>query len=248
MQKKQEIWAGTFVLAALLLFGLFIWVLGSERQIFARQGDYYVSFSDVKGLSEGAPVRLGGLTIGRVSKISFAPSYKIPLIWVTLLINDQYRERIRTDSLVTIETQGLLGDRFVNISMTGSGLELKPGSNLKSQEPADISEVLAKAGVIVDNTTKISENVSKYLGTGKEDLLSDLSKSAKSLTDILTQIQSGDGVLHKLIYQEHEQGTVENLAKTAQDLSAVAHELRHSRCNIPCGVVVRCKVVVEVLP
>jgi len=203
MRHGAEIKAGTFVLIALVLFTLFVWTLGSERQMFAKQSEYHAQFKDVKGLAEGAPVRMGGITVGRVSKITFSHDYKNPNIDVTLLLNEDYIERIRSDSLVSIETQGLLGDRFVNLSMAAGQQLLPPGqkSYIKSVEPADIAQVLQKAGEIVDNTVKISENVNKFLGEKGEDALDNISRSAKSLANILQEVETGDGMLHNVIYQ-----------------------------------------------
>ncbi|NMC64464.1 MAG: MCE family protein [SAR324 cluster bacterium] len=227
MQHSAELKAGGFVLTALFLFTLFIWVLGNERQIFSKQQEFYALFKDVKGLSEGAPVRLGGISIGRVSKISFSTDYRNPNINVTLLINEDYLERIRSDSLVSIETQGLLGDRFVNISMASGGRPLPPGSMLSSTEPADISQVFQKAQQIVDNTVKISENVNKFFGEGGESAMANISNGAKSLSNILKEIESGNGILHGIIYKDDPEGKFANgITKITNDLSAMTKEIR----------------------
>ena len=122
MKFKNEIKTGIFISVSLLILAALIFVMGRERQIFAKQSEYFSSFSDVKGLAVGAPIRLGGITIGRVSHIGFSTDLNDSLVHVTLLINEDYLERIRQDTVVAIETQGLLGDRFISIS---SGQELQ---------------------------------------------------------------------------------------------------------------------------
>ncbi len=231
MRHGAEIKAGVFVLIALVLFTLFVWTLGSERQMFSKQSEYHANFKDVKGLAEGAPVRMGGIMVGRVSRISFARDYKNPYIDVTLLINETYIERIRADSLVSIDTQGLLGDRFVNISMAAGQQLLAPGPKtvLRSVEPADIAEVMQKAGQIVDNTVKISENVNKFLGEKGEDLLGNLSRGARNLADVMQEVQSGDGALHNFIYQEDDGAFVKGLTSASTDLGEIMKEIRSGK-------------------
>lgn len=231
MQRGAEIKAGAFIVIGLVLFALFVWTLGSERQIFARQAEYHAHFKDVKGLAEGAPVRMGGLTVGRVSRISFAPQYKSPYIDVTLLINEDYIERIRVDSLVSIETQGLLGDRFVSVSMAAGQQLLPPGSKsvIPSVEPADIAEVLQKAGQIVDNTVKISENVNRFLGEKGEDALGNFARGAKTLADILQEVQTGQGILHNVIYAEDKGELLKNLSEALSDLNEIIGEVKSGK-------------------
>ena len=227
MQHGAEIKAGGFVLLALALFIIFVWVLGSERQMFASQIPFHALFKDVKGLADGAPVRLGGITIGRVSKIAFPKDYHDPNIVVTILVNEEYLDRIRADSLVTIETQGLLGDRFVSIT-TGTGNLVLPKAVLKTAEPADIAQVLQKAQTIVDNTVKISQSINKFLGEeGGEQALASASKSLKSLGSILDKVENGSGFLHNLVYKDDpDNALIKNLTNASGDLSAVVKEVR----------------------
>ena len=77
------------------------------------------------------------ITIGRVEKVSFGDKLNDPSVHVGLLINEDFLERLRTDSVVTIETQGLLGDRFINISTGKDQQLLPPGSYLKSEDSGD---------------------------------------------------------------------------------------------------------------
>src|SRR3954468_6768844 len=64
--------AGIFLLSAVGMAVLVLVVLGSAHRLFARNASYTVYFPDVDGLKLDSPVRLGGLTVGRVSEISFS--------------------------------------------------------------------------------------------------------------------------------------------------------------------------------
>ena len=95
MKHYNELQAGLFVTFGVFLFIIIVWMLGQDRQIFERQEHYTATFKDVQGLSEGAPIRLGGITVGRVDKIGFSKNITDPLIYVDLLVSSKYLERIR---------------------------------------------------------------------------------------------------------------------------------------------------------
>ena len=74
MAKKSqsiELRVGLFVVGAMVLFAVLILLLGSERNIFDRQVHLATQFDNVQGLKLGAAVRLSGVVIGSVTKISF---------------------------------------------------------------------------------------------------------------------------------------------------------------------------------
>lgn len=230
MKRENELQAGLFILITLVLFIISIFTLGSERQIFSRQEEYQALFNDVKGLKEGAPVRLGGIAIGRVAKIGFSPNLKDALVHVSLLINEQYLERIRSDSVVKIQTQGLLGDRFVSISMGSESKQLAPGATLKVKEEGDIGQVLTQAGAVVDNVANISEEISHFLKNFREEMLGDLSSSITSLSRITKAIEEGDGLAHQLFFGKGETGgsdILTNLSAATSNVKDVTEQLRN---------------------
>lgn len=225
MKIRNEIKAGAFLLAALILFGLCIWTLGSDRQLFAKQVEFFSYFTDVKGLAEGAPVRLGGISIGRVSEIDFAEKGLIKGVQVRLLINTRYLPHIRKDSLVTIETHGLLGDRFVTL-LHGSEDAADVGSILRSREASDISEVLAKAARVVDNTTEISEHLKKFLETFRTETLQHITDASKSISTLAKEIENGKGLLHRLVYSEKDGDSIfSSLKGAADDIKKITNEI-----------------------
>ena len=222
MNRNNELQAGLFITIGIVLFIVVIWALGQRRQIFERQEEYTVTFQDVQGLSEGAPVRLSGISVGRVDKIGFSEDTKDPLLYVRLLISNNYLERIRTDSVVTIETQGLLGDKIVVLSSGGSGQLVEPGGTLRSTEPADIASVLQKAGKVVDNTVEISGTLNTLIEELQKNTLKGVSSSATHLAAILKEIQEGDGLLHSMIYSK-EKGSdlLKNFEKASADIADI---------------------------
>lgn len=102
-------------------------------------GTYEVSalFQNIGGLKAGAPVTMAGVTVGRVSKISFDQSRFEAK--VTLSLEDKY-DKIPKDSNASILTQGLLGEQYVSLTPGGSEKSLKNGDRIAFTQSAFILE------------------------------------------------------------------------------------------------------------
>ena len=222
---SNSIKAGFFVFIALLLFVSSIWMLGSEREIFTSQEEFYAVFKDVKGLREGAPVRLGGIPIGRIKKVELSNEISDASVNVTFLVNEKYLERIRNDSTVSIDTQGLLGDKFLNVTI-GVGVKILPiKSVIKTSETRELAEVVSKAGSIIDNAVDISNNLKNFSGgvsgSGGNDLanaLRNLSEVLLNLNNITSELKTGNGVAHAVIYDKDGSKVIKDMVEVAQNL------------------------------
>ena len=227
MKRADEFRAGLFVVVGLFLFALTIYVMGRERQIFARQEEYLTTFKDVKGLSEGAPVRLGGITVGRVSRIGFSNNKLDTSVHVTFLVSAKFLDRLHSDSTITIETQGLLGDRFLSISPGKDPGLIPAGSVMQSSEAPDLAQVLSKAGTVVDNTVEISENVNQFVKEVRKETLADFTRAAKSIAELTQEIQKGDGFLHRLVYSKKDgENIMQSLSDASKTVNGLVQEIK----------------------
>jgi phospholipid/cholesterol/gamma-HCH transport system substrate-binding protein len=230
MKLRNELKAGVFVLSSFFFIAGLILIMGRERQIFAKQSEFHAYFKDVKGLSIGAPVRLGGIPIGRVAEVSFDKTYKDFKVHVTLLINDKFLEQVKPDSSVMIDTQGLLGDRYVSLT-PGTIEESAPlGSRLASAEIADLGQILVRAQAAVDNTSQITERINKSLEGLSPDTFRDIASASRSIADIATAVKTENGFAHRLIYNEADGKKLMNSVTAAsQDIAAVINEMRNGK-------------------
>jgi len=129
-----QIRIGTFILSGLLVFFAIIYLLGAQGRYFERKYDLVAEFTEVGGLIEGATVRLAGVQIGRVTAVEL-PEKPGGKVRVTITIARRFSERVRRDSEAKISTQGLLGDKIVEISIgTTAAPALKPGEVLATQD------------------------------------------------------------------------------------------------------------------
>lgn len=222
MTLSNEMKTGIFAVTTLAILVFVVLVMGKERRIFSDGHKYRVIFSDVKGLAAGAPVRLGGLTIGRVEKIGFSKDPLDTKVYTTLIIDDEFTDRVRVDSTASIETQGLLGDRFIILSPGTSPQALAYNGDIPPIERPDISEILSGVSKVVSNSSEITGKFKELTAGLKPETLAQFGRSAEAFAEVLEDVKQNKGVLFRLIYSEKEGDQV---AKGITALSEAAAKL-----------------------
>src|SRR5215212_6695716 len=111
----RSIRVGLLVAAALFVLMVFVFFIGSEQKIFARKNEYEVRLENVTGLAEGNPVKMSGVTIGVIRDINLPRDPKEKNVWITLMIDRKYTDRVRGDSRARLKKLGLLaGDSYID--------------------------------------------------------------------------------------------------------------------------------------
>src|SRR5262245_44932965 len=158
-ERRLRLRVGLFVMAALVAFVAVIYVLGARARLFEARYTIHADFTEVGGLREGATVRLAGVQIGRVSDVHLPP-HPGGKVRVDLTIGRQFSDRIRKDSVARIETQGLLGDRIIEISVGSAGAPpVAPGEVLAFGDPTDIARVVGEGAQTMKSVTALAESL-----------------------------------------------------------------------------------------
>ena len=225
MAKKtiQDIKVGLFIFIAIALAFIVVFSIGSEKQLFESQYTLYANFKDVGGLREGAPVRLAGVDVGTVSRVWFLDDLEEKLVGAELKINKSVKERIRSDSTASIQTMGLLGDKFIFITM-GDPTEriLKDGDFITSSETVSLYGYIERADKIVGNIESITDSLDNFLSPlKKEESGEDVAKIIKTTDELVSEIKDGQGTLHTLIYGGEEEDTVDDLNDSLAKLNSI---------------------------
>jgi phospholipid/cholesterol/gamma-HCH transport system substrate-binding protein len=140
--KAVETTVGAFV--AMGLAALFVLAMRVSNLSFASLGDdaYYevrAEFENIGGLKVRSPVKMAGVTIGRVAAIEFdSNTYNAVVV---MRIDKQY-SRIPADSGANIYTAGLLGEQYIGLSPGGSEAFMAPGAVITQTQSAVVLEQL----------------------------------------------------------------------------------------------------------
>ena len=222
-QSKQLTWTelrvGLFVLAAVALLVVVIFYVTGANAL----GPKYrlrVFLPEVDGLTVGAPVRLVGVEIGNVEKIVVAvpkpgeqPS-KDRSVRVDMRIQKEFQDYIRSDSSAGLITEGLLGNRYVDIDRGFVGRKLEneeeiPGREEKAlkavvERSADLmtslSSITVQASAVLDDIRKGRGSLGKFMVD--ETAYRHLNNSLGNLDTMLSNVAAGKGTLGKLMVND----------------------------------------------
>jgi phospholipid/cholesterol/gamma-HCH transport system substrate-binding protein len=142
MKKSSlEITVGLFVVIGIVCVGYLTVKLGKMELL----GDHYYSlsakFNSATGLKPGSNVEIAGVRVGQVESISLEPVMKIAMVKMKI----ENGIELEDDSIASVKTSGLIGDKFIMITPGGSVEMLAPGGTITETEPAlDIEDLVSK--------------------------------------------------------------------------------------------------------
>ncbi|HEV8475127.1 MAG TPA: MlaD family protein [Methylomirabilota bacterium] len=209
-ERGLKLRVGVFVLVGLVAILGMVYLLGARARLFEARFTLHAEFTEVGGLAEGATVRLAGVQIGRVVDVHL-PSQPGGKVRVDMSIARKYGDRIRKDSVARIETQGLLGDKIVEITVgTAKMPAVAANETIGSRDPFDIGQVMNESAQIVRSVGELADSLRETAETLNQSGIIDeaaatVASARKITTDvsrIVGEIEKGKGWAHALIYEE----------------------------------------------
>ena len=139
-QSSVELSAGVFVLLGLAAVAWFAIQAGARIPFSGSTYAINARFSNAGGLKAGSQVFLAGVPVGRVDNINLDPQYAAI---VRLEVNKEVQ--LPNDTIASIKTSGLIGDKFVALSPGSSAQNLTPGSTITDTESAvDLESIISR--------------------------------------------------------------------------------------------------------
>ena len=240
-QRKQLTWTelrvGLFVLAGVFILAVAIFYV-TGAGILGPKYRLRTYLPEVSGLAVGAPVRLDGVEIGNVDAIGVTPRQPgVPFdrrrsIALVLRIDRHYQDDIRSDSAASLITEGLLGNRYVNIERGAFGAVLKDGGEVPGREEKAIKAIVERGADLAENLNAMSQQVREVVdgiqrgrGTlGKllvdETAYDRLNSTLGRLDEMVASVQSGQGSLGKLVASDEVYQRVNSAALRLDNLLA----------------------------
>jgi phospholipid/cholesterol/gamma-HCH transport system substrate-binding protein len=234
-RRRLSLVVGVFLLAALGVGAFALLSLGTSTGLLQGRYRLITYFEDVQGLVAGAPVRLAGKDVGQVELVSFGGlDDQRPPVRVVLQIASDIQDRVRSDSVASIGTIGLLGDKYIALSMgTSAGRVLEEDQELASVSPLDLSMAVVRGTEAIDNVATLAENLNRVVGSFHEAMggqrLADASaaaaKAADDLAGVVREVREGQGLLHSLIYDSYAGGEVASVSRSLARLEQLLAEI-----------------------
>ena len=206
--QKFKIRLGLFVAGGLALFVIAIFIIGRQKILFNPVFKLYSTFYNVSGLQVGNNVRFSGINVGTVDNITIINDSTVR---VDMLIKKEVKKFIKSDCVVAVGSEGLIGDRLLIITQGGTdAAQAKEGQELASTEPVETDAIMASLQVTAGNAEIISYQ----------------------LAQIMIKVNGGSGTLGRLIEDsaiaENLNQTIVNLKKSSKGLDQNMEAVKHN--------------------
>ncbi len=204
MMANRNFLVGMFVVGGLALLTVGIFLIGNQQGEFTRHVEFYTQFKDLSGLTKGSKVKVAGMDAGQVVDVG-VPDNPASGFRVKLQINERLRGLVRTDSIATIATEGVVGGTYLLVRPGSPQAQAAaPLSTLQSQEPIDISKLLERGLVLLkDADTNVNQIGAKVNGT-----LDGVNTTVANVDDIVVGIKQGRGPAGMLVKDETEASNI----------------------------------------
>ncbi|MEN2994421.1 MAG: MlaD family protein [Thermodesulfovibrio sp.] len=201
-RKKQLKWASlkVGVVITLTLFIIFFVVVfsGGLRDLLKEKTSLNIYIEDVKGLRKGAPVRVAGIDVGTVKEIKLSKEHGVV---VKVSIEKEVLEYLKSDASATVQTIGLLGDKYIEIFPGNSQERFDASKGLYGYPQTEIREIIT---VATSTMTKIEGLIQK-------------------VDSLITKIEDSQGSIAKLI---NDPSLYNNLNSLVLDLKKTLEEIK----------------------
>ncbi len=199
---SPETKVGLFSLFALLaLFAIFYWLNGSK--LFQSGYELEAIFDRIEDLRPGAPVKLHGVDVGRISRVYFE-DYKVI---VAMRIRPQFD--IPRNTKAVIASAGVVGDKYLELILLKPGEPVGPGNRIKGQSPYTMDQFYTTALEVIDSIKEIADSVKQLTNE----------QSINYLNDSIARIDRITAGLEKLTGGPETQQLIRNLALATSELA-----------------------------
>ena len=256
MQKNRFAAVGAFVILGLALFAVGLFFIGNRRMLFSDTFEVNAEFKEIAGLQNGAIVRVAGMNAGEVEAIHL-PASPSARFRVSLRVRQDLHPLIRLDSVASIQNDGLVGNKFVQVeSGTDQSPEVPERGTIRSEEPFDLAEMFKRMNETIDlitvSITDVKAGVNEALkavsttATEAQTLITDLGGELRAVTAssrrvaddiqvVVAGVRQGRGSLGKLVNDDALYQHAKAIAAEAERAVANLREASENAKNAIAG-------------
>jgi len=223
---SRAVKVGIFLVAGIVLFCVVLFLIGSEEQLFAHHFSVYTQFSNIDTLQTGAKVRVSGMDAGEITEIN-VPQGPSSQFRIKLRVDEKFHPIIRQDSMASVETEGMVGNKFVDIKKgSENSPECPPGCTLHTQEPVTMGELMRRGNDIAGNVQATIEHADGLI-QGVSPKIEQMASNSVGMTGnanaIVAGIRRGHGAAGKLLADNgvasNVDATIANAKQASTNLS-----------------------------
>jgi phospholipid/cholesterol/gamma-HCH transport system substrate-binding protein len=219
-----ELRVGALVIVSLVVLAVTIlYIGGGGGSPFATKYVVRTLMNDVNGLKPGAPVRLGGVEVGTVTKVDFSPGGGGGLVEVSMSLDQRVKGRITTESEATLGSLGLLGEKAIDISSAPHGKAIENGEFVAAAAEDPVKGLLSDASSSTDHLRRILSRIDAGEGLiGKalrdDELYNRMVDVSMRLQGVMNRLESEKGPLGRLM---NDNELADRLANSTKSLDSI---------------------------
>jgi len=219
----------SIVSLAVLAFAI-LYIGGGGGTPLARKYTVKALMSDVNGLKAGAPVRVGGVEVGNVTRVEFAGAGGRGLVEVTMRLDRRVHDRVTTKSQATLGSLGLLGEKAVDLSSATEGDPIEDQGYVQAAVEDPFKGLLSDAS---DSTAHLRRILSRM--DAGEGLIGKALRDDELYTRMADVSQRLQGLMSKLESERGPLGRLVNDQEMSRELSAAAKGLQGLATRLEAG-------------
>lgn len=253
---------GIVVIASLMFLVFALYMIGKNQNIFGRSFTVIAEVQNVNGLVPGNNVRFQGMDIGTVKSIEMRDDQTIH---IEMLIRNSMQTFIKKNALTSINTDGLMGNKIIQIiPQEGIAETIVEGDTLQVLAQVGTDQMLAKLNTtsdylqktlfnLAEMTEKLNQNEMIWKLLSDTILVTDLRAAieqlrfagtnaagmAKAGKDLITELEQGDGLVNNLftdtLINNKLENSLEQLEKTSADAAEMMMSMKTMMQNIQKG-------------
>lgn len=220
MPSPQKVaWAqlrvGVVAVISMILLAALVFLITGKTSFFQKRATIYTYLSDSAAMADGAEVRLSGIQIGKVEKVSLSgETNPRRIVRVIMTIDEKDLVQIPIDSKAAIGAANVLGTKFINIKKGKAPDHIKAGGTVDSLDTSSFDDVVASGYNTLEATREMLKRIDKIVevveqGKGSigklifdDQLYANLNGTAASARKLTDQLNSSKSTIGKLLNEE----------------------------------------------
>jgi phospholipid/cholesterol/gamma-HCH transport system substrate-binding protein len=227
--RSHNFLVGLFVLAGLTIFTVGIFLIGNRHEAFTRHVEFYTEFTNVDGLTKGSNVKVAGMDAGQIVDVA-VPDSAASRFRVKFQIKQDLDGLVRTDSIVTIATEGVVGGKYLLVRRgSQKAPAAAPFATLPSEEPTDMSKLLDRGMVLLQDADTTLKQIGPKLG----GTLDEVTTTVANVNNVVTGLKQGRGTAGMLLRDE---AVASNVRQSVANVHQATADFRHTSGQVDAMV------------
>lgn len=224
--KKNYLISGIFISILLIIVMVTIFMLNKENPLFSSKVLIKTQVKSAQSLKDGAAVQLRGIKVGSVQAIEFK---NLSTLEITLGVTEKYRTWVKQDSVIAFKTQGVLGDKYLEISGgTEESSAVSDGDVLVTNEGSQIDQIITKSEDLVVTAGSVLTKFDNIMGNVEdnrlEKILTNLEKLSANSNKVMVTLND-NSFAQSLANLKISSDSLAKISKRIEEGPGTAHAL-----------------------